>query len=132
MGTSLIPGGVPTANSSGNVAASSAVATLPKAAGFTTYITGFDISGSGATGASIIQVTVTGLPTAIGTLTFNVVIPAGATTAIGGTGNPGYIPIRFPDPIPASAANTAIVVTAPSFGSGNTAACVTAYGVIAP
>lgn len=122
------PSATPVANSSGNVAAASAVATLPAVAGKVTYIEGFDITGAGATGASIVAVTVTGLPTTIGTLTFEVVVPAGATVGIGGTGNPGLIPVRFPTPLPASAANTTIVVTAPSFGTGNTNACVTAYG----
>lgn len=117
---------LPLANSSGNVAATATTATLPAASGKLTYIEGFDLTGAGATGASIIQVTVTGL--LAGTQTFDVVIPAGATTAIGGTGNPGVVPIRFPTPLPASALNTAIVVNVPSFGAGNTAACVTAYG----
>lgn len=122
------PSAIPVANSSGDVAAASAVATLPAAQGKVTYIEGFDITGAGATAASTITVTVTGLPTAIGTLSFDVVIPAGATTGIGGTGNPGIIPVRFPTPLPASAANSTIVVTVPSFGSGNLHACVTAYG----
>lgn len=114
------------AASSGNVAATATTATLAGTANKTTHIEGFDITGAGATSASIIQVTVTGL--AAGTLTFDVVIPAGATTAIGGTGNPGVVPIRFPTPLPASAVNTNVVVNVPSFGTGNTAACVTAYG----
>jgi len=122
-----LPTAAPVANSSGNVAAASAVATLPAAAGKLTSIEGFDITGSGATAASIVIVTVTGL--LAGTLSFDVVVPAGVTTGIGGTGNPGVIPIRFPTPLPASALNTPIVVTVPSFGSGNTNACVTAYGI---
>lgn len=119
---------VPVGNSSGDVAAASAVATLPAASGLTTYIEGFDVTGAGATGASVVPVTVTGLQTQTGTLTFDVVVPAGATVAIGGTGTPGIVSFRFPTPIPASATNTTIVVTATTFGSGNLHACVTAYG----
>ena len=122
------PSATPVANSSGNKAAASATAVLPAAQGKVTYIEGFDITGSGATAASIITVTVTGLNSSIGTLSYDVVIPAGATTGIGGTGNPGMIPVRFPTPLPASAANATITVTVPSFGTGNTNACVTAYG----
>lgn len=118
----------PVAFSSGNVAAASAVATLPATAGLTTYIEGFDLMGLGATGTSEIAVTVTGLQTQTGTLTFNVNIPAGATTQINAASPNGCYSFRFPSPIPASAPNTAIVVTAPTFGAGNLQACVTAYG----
>lgn len=125
------PSVTPVAASSGNVAATATTATLPAVAGKVTWIEGFDITGAGATAASIIQVTVTGLQA--GTQTFNVVVPAGATTGIGSNGNPGTVSIRFPTPLPggtggAIAQNTSPVVNVPSFGSGNTAACVTAYG----
>lgn len=119
------PSATPVANSSGNVAAASAVATLPAVAGKMTYIEGFDVTGTGATAASIVTGTVTGLPSTIGTLSFNLLIPAGATTNIGTN---GVFSVRFPTPLPASALNTTIVVTFGSFGTGNTNACVTAYG----
>src|SRR5262249_31577165 len=54
------------ANSSGNVAAATATATLPAAAGKTTWIEGFDVTAAGATAASIVQMTITGLPSAVG------------------------------------------------------------------
>ena len=93
--------------------------TLAAAATLRTYITGFTVTGGGATAASVIAVTVTGLAT---TLTFHVPIPAGATV--------GVVPlvVQFARPIPASADNTAIVVNVPSFGAGNTQASATATG----
>ena len=104
---------------SGSVAASSAVATLAGTAGKTTYITGFTITGLGATAASSVLAAITGITT---TLDYIVAVPAGATLGI------TPINVQFRDPIPATAANTAVVVTVPSFGTGNTAACVSATG----
>jgi hypothetical protein len=117
-------GGEQVNNSSGNVAAAAATATLTSRAGYVASLTGFEVTGAGATGASIIAVTVTGL--AGGTLTWNLVIPAGATTSI----NP--LVVQFAYPLRASAANTNIVVSAPSFGAGNTNACTTAHGFLLP
>lgn len=106
--------------SSGNVANSSAAATLAGTVGKTTYISGFSVTGGGATAASLISVTVAGLLG--GTKTYTFAVPAGATT--------GCTPlvVEFSKPIPASATNTAIVVTAPAFGAGNTNATVNAHG----
>lgn len=98
-------------------------ATIAAVAGKTAYITGFDVSGGGATAASIIAVTVTGLLG--GTVTFHLAVLAGAT----GPGlSPNPLSIRFPDPLPASAQNQAIAVVVPAFGAGNTLSSVTAYG----
>lgn len=116
---------VPVGNSSGDVAAATATATLPAASGVTTYIEGFDLTGGGATGAGVIVGTITGLQTQTGTLTFDVAIAAGATAPMNAQGG---LFVRFPTPIPASAPNTAIVVSFPTFGAGNLHACVTAYG----
>lgn len=113
-------GATPLSASSGNVANASAVATLAAAAGKFTYLTGFQVTGGGATAASLIDVTVTGC--AGGTLTFTFAVPAGATA--------GATPmnLQFPKPLKSSAANTAIVVTAPAFGAGNTKAAANAHG----
>lgn len=102
------------------VAAAANNQTLAAAAGKRTYLAGFLIDGLGATGASVIQITFTGL--ADGDLSFRVSIPAGATTAI------TRLFVTFPRPLPASADNTAIVVNVPSFGAGNTAADAAAWG----
>lgn len=107
-------------SSSGNVANAAAVATLAAAAGLTNYLSGFEITGSGATGALVVNVTVTGLLG--GTQTHVFTAPAGA--AVGAT----PLVVRYNPPIPASDVNTAIVVTLPALGAGNTNACVVAHG----
>lgn len=105
--------------SSGNVAAAVATATLAGVAGKTTYITGFELTGAGATGASVITGTVSGIGT---TMSYDIAVPVGATVGI------TPLVVAFSRPIPASAVNTAIVVSFPSFGAGNTNACVSAHG----
>lgn len=107
---------------SGSVANASAVATLVSAAARRAYISGFQVTGGGATAASLILVTVTG--TIGGTLTYVIAVPAGVTL--------GIVPliVNFPSPIPASADNTNIVVTAAAFGAGNTSAAVNANGFL--
>lgn len=112
----------PISASSGNVAAATATATLTSAAGSMVYITGFAVTGAGATAASIVTVTVTGVKG--GTQTYNLVIPAGATTSI------TPLIVNFPFPLAASAYGTNIVVSVPSFGTGNTNAAVVAFGII--
>jgi len=106
-------------------AAQSNAAVLPATAGKLTYISGFDVAGGGATSASVVEVAITGLPSAVGTLKYEMNVLAGAAGPVNAQGG---LFIRFPDPIPASAVNGAITVTLPSLGSGNTNASVTAYG----
>jgi hypothetical protein len=106
--------------SSGNVANASAVATLAAAAGKTNYLSNVIIAGAGATAASVVLATITGLLG--GTVTIPVAVPAGVTTGI------APLVLNFNPPLPASAANTAIVVTLPALGAGNTNAAVTAAG----
>lgn len=110
----------PITAASGNVAAGSAVATLAAVAGKTTYITGFQITSAGSTAAAVVSATVAGVIT--GTMTYTYTSVAGATLAN------APLTINFPAPVPASAANTAIVVTLPSLGAGNTNATVNAQG----
>jgi len=96
---------------------------LPAVANKTNYLEGFDITGGGATAASIIEVSVTGL--AGGTIKYELNILAGVTGPMNAQGG---FSVRFPEPLPGSALNTAITVSCPSFGSGNTNASVVAYG----
>lgn len=112
----------PVTASSGNVAATATTATLTSATGKLVYITGFTVTGAGATAASVIAVTVTGVIG--GTMTFELVIPAGVTTTI------TPLQVNFPMPVSASGFGTNIVVNVPSFGTGNTNAAVVAYGYI--
>lgn len=107
-------------SSSGNVANASAVATLAAVAGKTTFISGFEITGAGATAAAVVIATVTGLLG--GTASYIVAAPAGATAPL------TTLAVVFNPPLPASALNTAIVVTLPALGLGNTNAAVVAHG----
>jgi hypothetical protein len=103
--------------------AQSNAATLTGASGKYTYLEGFDITGAGATGATVVEVTTTGLTN---NLKFEVPVAAGVNAPfIGGL---GVYQVRFPTPIQSSATNSNIVVTLPSFGSGNTNASITVYG----
>ena len=92
---------------------------LAAATGLTNYCAGFSITGLGATAASGIAVT---LSDGTWTQNYTFAVPAGATA--------GATPlvVTFNPPLPASAANTAITLTCPTFGSGNTAASANIWG----
>lgn len=113
-------GAVPVTGDSGNVGAGTAAATLTAVAGKTTYIVGFTVTGSGATTALPVTVTVTGVIS--GTMHFTYCAIAGVLVA----NQP--LNVIFPYPIPASAPNTNIVVSCPTLGSGNTNNTVNAFG----
>lgn len=110
---------------SGTVAAATATATLAAVAGRTLFLEGFDLTGSGPTTASQINLTVTGLLG--GTLNYTLTPLAGVL--LNAFPN-GMLSVRFPTPLQASAANQAIAVVMPSLGGGSTGAAVTAYGFI--
>lgn len=115
------PSANPITADSGNVANAIATATLAaSSSGLTTYITGFEITASGATAASAVTATVTGVIT--GTMHYTFAAPAGVAVAA------TPLVVQFTTPIPANAANTAIAVALPALGSGNTNATVTAHG----
>lgn len=120
VGTITPAGATARTAASGNVANAAAVATLAAAAGKTTYICGFTLTSSGSTAATVVSPTVVG--TITGTLTFTYVSVAGATAA-----NQTVI-VPFDPCVPANAVNTAIVVTLPALGAGNTNATVNAWG----
>lgn len=105
---------------SGNQAAATATATLPAVAAKMNYITGFEVTSSGATAPSVVLVAVSGIQG--GTLNYVLPVATGATL-----GN-APLTIEFPAPIPSSGTNTAIAVTVPSLGTGNTNCVVNAHG----
>lgn len=107
--------------SSGNVAAAVATATLPALAGRTTYITGFEVTGAGATAGAAVTVTVSNIIGAV-TLSYTYTAAVGAAVA----NQP--LTVQFPEPIPGTAVNTAIAVSCPSLGTGNTNNTVVAHG----
>jgi hypothetical protein len=102
-----------------SVADATLTRTVAAAVGKVHYVTGFDLSLGGATLASLINVTITGL--AGGTLTFVVPVIAGALLG-------SVFSVTFPHPIPTSAANIAVVLTVPALGAGSTAANGHLYG----
>lgn len=113
-------GAAPVHAASGNVANGVASATLPAASGKTTYLTGFEITGGGATVALLVSPTVAGLLG--GTATYSLATVAGALLA--------NVPIMttFNPPIPANGLNTAIVLSVPALGLGNTNSACAIHG----
>ncbi len=114
-------GATPVTASSNVVANASSTQTLPGVVGKTTYMTGFAITGLGATAAGSITASVY-LQGANTTLYYVVPIPAGATVGI------TPLVVNFPVPLSAGAPNTVIQTVMPAFGAGNTAACLTVQG----
>lgn len=111
---------VPVRGSSGNVANATATASIPAVAGKTAYVAGFDITGSGATAASVVNPTLAGILG--GTATYTLAVVAGATL-----GNQ-VLHVTFTPPFPASAVNTAITLSCPALGLGNTNNTANIYG----
>ncbi|HEX7891467.1 MAG TPA: hypothetical protein VF522_19100 [Ramlibacter sp.] len=111
---------VPVHAASGNVANAAATATIQAVAGKTAYCTGFEITAGGATAAALVAATLAGILGGTATYTFGT--PAGATAVA------TPLTVEFNMPIPASALNTAIVLTLPALGAGNTNAAVTLHG----
>ncbi len=99
-------------------------AVLVGVTGKTTYVTGFDITGGGGA-ASVIDITITGLTTAIGTLHWGMNVLG---TATGPVNAQGGLFVRFPTPLPGAALAGSITLTVPTFGAGNTEAACVLYG----
>lgn len=114
------PGDSTFVSAAANGANSIAAATMPATASVTNYLTGVEVTGLGATAAGNANLVISGLSG--GSRTFMIDVPAGITV--------GIVPLilRFDPPIPASAANTAIVATLSAFGAGNTTALVNVHG----
>ncbi|RUR69073.1 hypothetical protein EJP67_18605 [Variovorax guangxiensis] len=112
-------GAVPVAASTQTSNATS-TATLPAAVGKTTYVTSFQISGTGATAGNFGGGTLSGVLGGSQSIFIN--IPAGASTAA--------IPVvvNFNPPLPASAVNTAIQISAGAFGAGSSFQSVSIQG----
>ena len=118
--TVLPTGAIAVTASSGNQANTAAIAILPGVAGKTTYLTGYSFTGGGATAAALVSPTIAGLLGGTATFTYGVV--AGVTSAN------APLAAVVNHPMPASAANTAIVATLPALGLGNTNATVVLHG----
>lgn len=120
VGSPYQEGATPLIAGSGNVANASAAATLTPTATTTAYIAGFEVTGAGAPTALPVTVTVAGLLG--GTRSYTYSFAAGALVA-----NTPLIVTYLP-PLPASAVNTAIVVTCPASGASGTNNTVVAHG----
>ena len=105
---------------SGVVANAVATATMAAMPTVTAYITGFQITAGGATAAKIVAAALSGV--AGGTVSYVFGFPAGVTTAA------LNLAVTFYPAIPASGPNTAIALSLPAGGSGNTAAAVSVQG----
>jgi len=114
-------GATPVVAESGIVANAVATATLAAAASVTNYLTGFVVTAAGSTAGLAVELTITNIIGAV-TPSFAFVAPAGVLVPA-----PPLI-VTFPSPVPASAANTAIAVSLPALGAGNTHAAVVAFG----
>jgi len=113
-------GATPLNATSGDHGATSNAATLTPGSGKTAYLAGFDVVATGATSAVVVDVTVSD---GTWTLTYPLNVPATSAAV-------QLAPLirSFNPPLKASAANTAITVTCPSLGTGNTNCCVNAFG----
>ena len=120
-----LPAGATSVNATSGVQANAtATATMPAVVGKRNYVTGFSITGSGATAAAAVTATLTGL---MGGATMNYTVTAVAGVALA---NPSLI-VSFPKPIPASALNSAITLTVPALGAGNTRSMANIHGFVA-
>lgn len=96
--------------------------TLPAVPNKTNYLSGFEITGGGATVGSIVQLNLVGLLS--GTVAYRVPVPTGATLGV------TPLIVEFNPPIPASGPNVAIIANLAAFGAGNTDAAVVAHGYV--
>jgi hypothetical protein len=112
----------PLTASSGVVSNAIATASLGAAAAETTFITGLQFTASGATAASVVTATLTGLAGGVSPLDYIIAVPAGVDAAV------TPLMISFNPPLAASAVDTAITLSVPALGSGNTAAVATLFG----
>jgi hypothetical protein len=113
-------GATPVVAASGNVANATATATMAATASVTNYIAGFEVTGAGATAGLPVTVTITGILG--GTISYTYDFAAGALV-----GNLPLI-VDFLPALPASAVNTAIVVSCPASGLGGTNNTVVVHG----
>lgn len=108
--------------SSGNVANATAAATIPAVAAKTNFLEGVQITAGGATAGQCVNATVVGLLG--GTITYTYCSATGA-----GLPSPSLV-VAFNPPLPASAVNTAITLSVPALGTGNTNAAASIQGFV--
>ena len=117
----LFPTGI-TSISSGNKAATAATATFTHTGNNLFFVTGIEVTASGATAGLPVLVTLAGCVG--GTMTWIFTFPAGVL--VGAT----PLVIEFNPPLPEVDANTDVVLTLPSSGAGGTNASVVMHGFV--
>lgn len=106
--------------SSGNVAAAAAVATLTPSGDRVAHLGSFQARALGATAGLFTLITITGVEG--GTVSIPFYFPTGVTVEA------APLTVIFPVPLRGAGPGTAIVVTLPSGGAGNTNAAISAQG----
>lgn len=119
-GAAAFPAGAVPVASQAAGANSSAAATLAAAVGKRTYVTGIQVTAGGATANILAGAVLSGVLG--GSIGYVVSVPAG----VGLDTRP--IIVSFSPPLPASADNTAIVLTLGALGAGNTSSSVAIQG----
>ena len=94
------------------------VVTIPAVVGWVNVITGYDYTGTGATAAAVVDITLTGVGT---NYTHKLGVPASPTSVAERS-------VRYPNGLTATANNTAITVTVPALGVGNLSGNLVVYG----
>jgi hypothetical protein len=109
-----------------NVANAQATATIPVVAGKNIYITGFEVTGNGATAAAPAQAQLSWINTTIGpqTLVYFISVPAGAVLAI------TPLIVEFTRPRLVVPGNVGMLQVA-AFGAGNTQVNANLHGFYA-
>jgi hypothetical protein len=92
--------------------------TIPALAGWVNVLTGYDYVGTGATAATVVDITTTGVGT---NYTSKLAVPASPTSLAERS-------VRFPNGLTATANNTAITVNVPALGVGNLSGNLVVYG----
>lgn len=105
---------------SGVVAAGASNASYTPPAGMRAFVTGFEITGGGATTGSTITVTLTGLVG--GTISYAFQVPTGAAV-------PVSLVVEFSQPIPAASLGGTVALNVPSFGAGSTGQSAVLHGL---
>ena len=105
---------------SGVVANGIASATIPAVAGKKNYISGFEITGTGATLGAAATAVLSGIVN--GPVQYVVAAPAGVLVAV------APLVVTFDPPIPATDVNVAITLSLPALGLGNLNASVVIHG----
>ena len=120
-GLTALPAGAVEVENAGTGANAQITVNLTGVAGKTTYMTGLQITATGATAAGAVTATVFLAGSAI-TLNFVIAVPAGASVGV------TPLIVTFPNAISAGGQNQVIQTILPALGAGNLLAAVNVTG----